>query len=132
MRIFKYRRLYKSDWYNFVFVVLVHLFLMFVAILDVSFIVGSQEDYTCFAVLGDFLFADKMDQRICIKFCLKNGIKCSTAFEILTVAFGKSTMSKARVVYEWYKCFKKRPLKMTIECEGSSHCFFRFQWRSAP
>ena len=47
-----------------------------------------------------------MDQRIRIKFCLKNGIKCSTAFEMLTVAFGESTMSKTRV-FEWYKRFKE-------------------------
>lgn len=36
----------------------------------------------------------------------KNGIKCSTAFEMSTVAFGESTMNKT-VVYEWYKCFKE-------------------------
>ena len=48
----------------------------------------------------------KIDHRICIKFCLKNGIKSSTAFEMLTMTFGESTMSKTRV-YEWYKRFKE-------------------------
>ena len=38
-----------------------------------------------------------MDQRICIKFCVKNEIKCSKALEILTVAFGESTLSQKSV-----------------------------------
>lgn len=45
-----------------------------------------------------------MDQRICIKFCVKNGIKCSKALEMLTVAFGESTLSQ-KSVYKWYKRF---------------------------
>ena len=45
-----------------------------------------------------------MDQRICIKFCVKNKIKCSDALEMLTVAFGESTLSK-KSVYKWYKLF---------------------------
>lgn len=55
-------------------------------------------------MLGDFLLAKKMDQRICIKFCVKNKIKCSNALEMLTVAFGESTLSKKNV-YKWYKLF---------------------------
>ena len=47
-----------------------------------------------------------MEQRICIKFCVKNEIKCSKALEMLNVAFGESAMSKPRV-YEWYKRFKE-------------------------
>ena len=38
-------------------------------------------------VLGDFLLLKKMDQRICIKFCVKNEIKCSKILELLTVAY---------------------------------------------
>jgi len=47
-----------------------------------------------------------MDQRICIKFCYKNGIKCSNVVEMLNIAFGESAMSKTRV-YEWYKRFQE-------------------------
>lgn len=47
-----------------------------------------------------------MDQRICIKFCYKNGIKCSNVLEMLNIAFGESTISKTRV-YEWYKRFQE-------------------------
>ncbi|KYN28546.1 hypothetical protein ALC57_02036 [Trachymyrmex cornetzi] len=35
-----------------------------------------------------------MEQRVCINFCVKNGIKCSKTLEMLTVAYGESTLSK--------------------------------------
>ena len=46
-----------------------------------------------------------MDQRICIKFCVKNEIKCNKVCEMITKAYGESAMSKTRV-YEWYKRFQ--------------------------
>ena len=46
-----------------------------------------------------------MDQRICIKFCVKNEIKCNKVCGMLTKAYGESAMSKTRV-YEWYKRFQ--------------------------
>ena len=48
-----------------------------------------------FYVLGDFRLLKEMDQRIRIKFCVKNEIKCNK----------ESAMSKTRV-YEWYKRFQ--------------------------
>ena len=45
-----------------------------------------------------------MDQRICIKFCVKNGIKCSKTLEMLKVAYGECTVSR-KSVYKWYKLF---------------------------
>jgi hypothetical protein len=45
-------------------------------------------------VLGDFLLLKIMEQRVCINFCVKNGIKCSKTLEMLTVAYGESTLSK--------------------------------------
>ena len=47
-------------------------------------------------VLGDFLLSKKMDQRICIKFCVKNEIKCSKTLEMLTVANGETVLSKQK------------------------------------
>lgn len=61
---------------------------------------------TYFSVFGDFLFGEMSDQRVCLKFCVKNGIKCSEAFKMLKKAFGNNTMSQPRV-YEWYKRFQE-------------------------
>ena len=49
-----------------------------------------------FWLVFDFLF-QKIDQRICIKFCVKTKIKCSDAFRILD----RSN------VYRWYKLFSE-------------------------
>lgn len=43
---------------------------------------------------------------MCINFCVKNGIKCSKTLEMLTVAYGESTLSKKNV-YKWYKLFQE-------------------------
>ena len=45
-----------------------------------------------------------MDQRIWIKFCVKNGIKCSKTLEMLKVAYGECTVSQ-KSVCKWYKLF---------------------------
>ncbi|KAG5313765.1 MOS1T transposase, partial [Pseudoatta argentina] len=47
-----------------------------------------------------------MDQRICIKFCVKNKIKCADAFRMLTVAYGEATLDRS-YVYRWYKMFSE-------------------------
>ena len=46
-----------------------------------------------FWLVFDFCLFQKMDQRICIKFCVKNRIKCADAFRMLTVAYGKATLN---------------------------------------
>ena len=38
-----------------------------------------------------------MDQRIHIKFCVKNEVKCNKVCEMLTKDYGESAMSKTRV-----------------------------------
>ena len=45
-----------------------------------------------------------MDQRICIKLCVKNTIKCANAFRMLTVASGEATLDRSNG-YRWYKMF---------------------------
>ncbi|UYV79182.1 hypothetical protein LAZ67_17001381 [Cordylochernes scorpioides] len=47
-----------------------------------------------------------MDQRTCIKFCVKNEIKCEDAFRMLTVAYGEATLDRSNV-YRWYKMFSE-------------------------
>ena len=39
-------------------------------------------------------------------FCVKNDIKCAWTFEMLTVAFGESTMSRIQAQL-WYSRFKE-------------------------
>ena len=58
-------------------------------------------------VLFNFLLFEKVDQRETgIKFCVKNDIKCGKTFEMLTVAFVKSTISRLQVQL-WYNWFKE-------------------------
>ncbi|UYV65590.1 hypothetical protein LAZ67_3004789 [Cordylochernes scorpioides] len=45
-----------------------------------------------FWIVFDFYLLKKMDQRTCIKFCVKNEIKCADAFRMLTVAYGVATL----------------------------------------
>ncbi|UYV69131.1 hypothetical protein LAZ67_6002522 [Cordylochernes scorpioides] len=47
-----------------------------------------------------------MDQRTCVKFCVKNEIKCADAFRMLTVAYGEATLDRSNV-YRWYKMFSE-------------------------
>ncbi|UYV61163.1 hypothetical protein LAZ67_1003663 [Cordylochernes scorpioides] len=44
--------------------------------------------------------------RTCIKFCVKNEIKCADAFQMLTVAYGEATLDRSNV-YRWYKMFSE-------------------------
>ncbi|UYV77414.1 hypothetical protein LAZ67_15000938 [Cordylochernes scorpioides] len=53
-----------------------------------------------------FLPIKKMDQRTCIKFCVKNEIKYADAFRMLTVAYGEATLDRSNV-YRWYKMFSE-------------------------
>ncbi|UYV75148.1 hypothetical protein LAZ67_12002653 [Cordylochernes scorpioides] len=46
------------------------------------------------------------DQRICIKFCVKNGFKGAEIFWMLQTAYRDAVMSRRRV-FEWYKRFKE-------------------------
>ncbi|UYV62874.1 hypothetical protein LAZ67_2002199 [Cordylochernes scorpioides] len=59
-----------------------------------------------FWIVFDFYLFKKMDQRTCIKFCVKNEIKCADAFRMLTVAYGEATLDRSNV-YGWYKMFSE-------------------------
>ena len=54
----------------------------------------------------DFCLFQKTDQRICIKFCVKNKMKCPDAFRMLTVAYGEAILDRSNV-YRWYKMFSE-------------------------
>ncbi|UYV66611.1 hypothetical protein LAZ67_4002308 [Cordylochernes scorpioides] len=53
-----------------------------------------------------FLPIKRMDQRACIKYRVKNEIKCADAFRMLTVAYGEATLDRSNV-YRWYKMFSE-------------------------
>lgn len=46
-----------------------------------------------------------VEQRVCLKFCVLNGITCSNAYEMLLKAYGDDTLSRTSV-FRWYKGFK--------------------------
>ena len=49
-----------------------------------------------------------MDQRNCLKFRVTNEIKCARTFEMLTVVFDESAMSRTQVQL-WYNRLKESP-----------------------
>ncbi|UYV62839.1 hypothetical protein LAZ67_2002104 [Cordylochernes scorpioides] len=64
-----------------------------------------EEFLLVFWIVFDFYLL-KMDQRTCIKFCVKNEIKYADAFQMLTVAYGEATLDRSNV-YRWYKMFSE-------------------------
>lgn len=49
---------------------------------------------------------DRKDQRVCIKFCVKNEKTETEIYDMLQKAYGKTSLSRY-IVYEWVRCFKK-------------------------
>ncbi|XP_018371295.1 PREDICTED: putative uncharacterized protein FLJ37770 [Trachymyrmex cornetzi] len=47
----------------------------------------------------------RVEQRVCLKFCVANEISCADALKMLQKAYGDCSLSKSQV-YEWYKFFK--------------------------
>jgi len=47
-----------------------------------------------------------MEQRSCIKFCIKNAINGTQTFEMLQEAFGNETLSMA-TAFDWHRLFKE-------------------------
>ncbi|UYV78041.1 hypothetical protein LAZ67_15003295 [Cordylochernes scorpioides] len=66
----------------------------------------SNSGLQVFWIVFDFYLLKKMDQRTCIKFCVKNEIKCADAFRMLTVAYEEATLDQSNV-YRWYKMFSE-------------------------
>ena len=55
---------------------------------------------------GDFYYGKKIDQRVCLKFCVSNGITATESLEMLQKCFRESTLSRTQV-FEWHKAFSE-------------------------
>ena len=73
---------------------------LWIVVVEMEFILVEKEFWIVSLLLTDkkfFFLFENMDQENRIKFCVKNEIKYATTFEMLTVAFGESTMSRTQV-----------------------------------
>jgi len=48
----------------------------------------------------------KIEQRVCLKFCVFNGITATESLKMLQKCFGESTLSRTQV-FEWHKAFSE-------------------------
>ena len=48
----------------------------------------------------------KIEQRVCLKFCVSNGITATESLKILQKCFGESILSRTQV-FEWHKAFSE-------------------------
>ena len=62
--------------------------------------------YDAKSLSGDFYYRKKMEQRVCLKFCVSNGITATKSLEMLQKCFGESTLSRTQV-FEWHKAFSE-------------------------
>jgi hypothetical protein len=53
----------------------------------------------------------KIEQRVCIKFCVKVGKSVTETLEMLLEAFGEHSLSRT-VVFEWHSHFKAGPVSV--------------------
>jgi len=63
-----------------------------------------------------------LQQRVCIKFCIKNGFNGVKTLEIVGNCFGSDTLKKT-AVYEWHERFKsgREMLRMTNAVADRRH-----------
>jgi hypothetical protein len=59
----------------------------------------------------------KIEQRVCIKFCVKLGKSTTETLEMLREAFGEHSLSRT-VVFEWHSRFKSGQVSVEDD-EGS-------------
>ena len=55
---------------------------------------------------GDLYYEKKIERRVCLKFCVFNGITATESLKMLQKCFGESTLLRTRV-FEWHKAFSE-------------------------
>ena len=55
---------------------------------------------------SDFYYGKKIKQRVCLKFCVSDGITATESLKMLQKYFGESTLSRTQV-FEWDKAFSE-------------------------
>ena len=56
--------------------------------------------------LAIFTTEKKIEQRVCLKLCVSNGITATESLKMLQNCFGESTLLKTQV-FEWHKAFSE-------------------------
>ena len=56
--------------------------------------------------LAIFTMGKKIEQQVCLKFCVSNGITATESLKMLQKCFGESTLSRTQV-FEWHKAFSE-------------------------
>ena len=63
--------------------------------------------YDAKSLSGDFYYGNKkIEQRVCLKFCVSNGITATESLKMLQKCFGESTLSIMQV-FEWHEAFSE-------------------------
>ena len=55
---------------------------------------------------GDFYYGKKIEQRVCLKFCVSNGITAMESLKMLQKCYRESTLSRTQA-FEWHKAFSE-------------------------
>ena len=55
---------------------------------------------------GNFNYGKTIEQRVCLKFCVSNGITATESLKMLQKCFGESTLPRTQV-FEYHKAFSE-------------------------
>lgn len=76
----------------------------------------SQNLFLCMLVCVTLTMTEKIEQRICIKFCQKPGHSCSETYDMIHKAFGNEALGHTQAK-EWFRQFKEGRTPVEIgEC----------------
>ena len=62
--------------------------------------------YDTKSLFVDFYYGKKIEQRVCLEFCVSNGITATESLKMLQKCFTESSLSRTQV-FEWHKAFSE-------------------------